>query len=112
LIFKEAEKDSLEVENLVLLQSNDIVLDNTQESKEIYENLRHIKSQIKKLEIDQVRYENKLKVLIRENEGIKDIATWKSQTSIRLDTKRIKEEKPELYEQYAKETSTRVLRLL
>ena len=39
------------------------------------------------------------------------LATWKTQTTKRLDSKRLKEELPDIATQYTKETETRVLRL-
>lgn len=39
------------------------------------------------------------------------VATWKSQVTRRIDSKRLKSELPEVYEQYSKETTSRVLRV-
>jgi putative phage-type endonuclease len=41
----------------------------------------------------------------------KTLLTWATQSTTRLDTKAIKEEAPELYEQYGKTTSSRVMRI-
>lgn len=54
--------------------------------------------------------ENKLKSVLGENEqGILDerTITWKSYSSTRLDSKKLKEEEPELFKKYAKTTSSR-----
>ena len=56
---------------------------------------------------------NELKVMLGDNElGKSDLwkVSWKLQQTKRLDTKLIKEEQPELYNQYANVTSSRVLR--
>lgn len=56
------------------------------------------------------RFENQLKNMIGEFEtGYADhhIVTWKPITSNRLDTKRFKADHPDLFEQYAKESSYR-----
>ena len=37
--------------------------------------------------------------------------TWKNQSRMTLDTKRLKAELPEVYEQYARETTSRVFRV-
>jgi len=57
----------------------------------------------------------KLKQLIEDNETAtingQVVATWKTQTSERIDTKRIKEEAPEVFRKYSKETKSRTLRI-
>ena len=42
-------------------------------------------------------------------QGVK--VTYKDQTSRRIDTKKIKEEEPDLYDKYTKTTTTKVLRI-
>ena len=39
------------------------------------------------------------------------LATFKAQTSSRIDSSRLKKEHPDIYEEYAKTSSTRVFRL-
>lgn len=53
---------------------------------------------------------NKLKSLIEENEVAKinnSTITWKSSTSERIDTKKLKEEQPEIYNKYLKKINMR-----
>lgn len=58
---------------------------------------------------------NRLCLMIGSHEGVRDangvLATWKSQTARRLDTKALKAELPAVYEQFAKESTSRVFRL-
>lgn len=57
----------------------------------------------------------KLCALIGEHEGVQDaegvIATWKSSARSTIDTKRLKAEKPEIYEAYSKASTVRTFRL-
>lgn len=61
---------------------------------------------------EKVEAENKLKAVIGENVGIKTagyVVTWKPQVTKRIDNDKLKE--AGLYEQYLKESQTRVLRI-
>lgn len=63
-------------------------------------------------EIDTV--ENELKLMLKEKEGGtagKWMVTWKSQVSKRLDTALLKNNEPEIYQKYTKETPSRVFRI-
>lgn len=54
--------------------------------------------------------ENKIKAMMEENEigAINNlIVTWKNTSTERLDSKKLKEEQPEIYEKYIKKTTTR-----
>lgn len=69
-----------------------------------------IKDDIDKLSKQQKEYENKVKLLIGENQSAltdKYKISYKTSKSIRLDTDKIKKEQKELYEKYGKETSSR-----
>lgn len=73
-----------------------------------------VDKEIKELKSRKQGLENKLKLELGENqEGLADgyKVTWKPQSTKRLDSKRLKEERPDLYEQYLKETKSRVLKL-
>lgn len=80
------------------------------QAKELIEELENVKADIKILEEQKNECENKLKQLLGEHEAgrIDDmIVTWKNVTSNRIDTNRLKKEKPEIYEQYLKSSSYR-----
>ena len=69
-----------------------------------------ILSQIAELEKEQKQIEQEVKLYMKDNElAVSDNykISWSSIETTRLDTKRIKEEKPELYQDYAKVSSSR-----
>ncbi|MGI0534983.1 YqaJ viral recombinase family protein [Bacillus pfraonensis] len=69
-----------------------------------------VDKEIKALEEQKTEYENKIKAKLGPNEVGKTEnykISWKTQTSNRLDSKRLKEEQPELYKQYSKESKSR-----
>src|SRR5690606_15244057 len=85
-------------------------IDLPSQASELIEQLESIKANIKLLEERKNECENKLKQLLGEHEAgrIDDVVvTWKNVTSNRIDTNRLKKEKPEIYEQYLKSSSYR-----
>ena len=69
-----------------------------------------ILSQIVELEKEQKQIEQEVKLYMQENESAFSgnyRISWSSIETTRLDAKRIKEEKPELYQDYAKASSSR-----
>lgn len=80
------------------------------DAETLIEALEVIKSDIKESETKKKEYENKIKALMGVNEkayaGIRKI-TWKSNNVTRIDSKRLKAEKPELYKEYSNTTSER-----
>ncbi|PEI73848.1 YqaJ viral recombinase family nuclease [Bacillus toyonensis] len=69
-----------------------------------------VDKEIKVLEEQKTEYENKIKAKLGSNEIGKTEnykVSWKTQTSNRIDSKRLKEEQPELYKQYSKESKSR-----
>ncbi len=109
--FEKLQNELHQIEDFKNIKNNDTVLDNTQEANEIYNDLINIILNIKDLKEDQEKLENKLRLIIGENEGIKDIATWKTQSREQFDKKRYEEEHPEEYLEYIEVKSSRVLRL-
>lgn len=72
------------------------------------------KALIKDLEALNRKYEQEIKVQIGDNlAGENDYlyVTWKPSIRKSIDTKRIKKEKPEIFEEYSKETEYRTLRI-
>ena len=69
---------------------------------------------INKLKNEKDRIEHTIMSLMKENDTayIKDrIVTWKKTTRSSLDTKRLKEEEPEIYYKYSKVSSSRVFKI-
>lgn len=80
------------------------------EAESYIDALEAIKEELKETETKKKEYENHLKDLLKENETglIGDrVITWKSYNTNRLDTKRLKAERPEIYEDYINVTSAR-----
>lgn len=76
--------------------------------------LQETKMHIKNLEDEKKGIETKLKDLIKDNLGIitpKYKVSWKEQTTKRLDTQRLKEERPETIADYSVESTYRVMRI-
>ncbi|HDR8009668.1 MULTISPECIES: YqaJ viral recombinase family protein [Bacillus cereus group] len=69
-----------------------------------------VDKEIKALEEQKAEYENKIKAKLGTNEVGKTEnykVSWKTQVSNRIDSKRLKEEQPELYKRYTKESKSR-----
>lgn len=77
--------------------------------------LRNIKEQINELEKEKEELEFKLKETFSIYDTLtvdnQPVATWKVQSRKGLDAKKLKNERPDIYNQFVKETTTRVLRL-
>ena len=73
-----------------------------------------IEEQIKSLETDKKMIDQEIQLQMQENERAvvgKRVITWKPQSRTSIDTKKLKEEAPELYEQYSKTTNSRVFKI-
>ncbi|MFL1998532.1 YqaJ viral recombinase family protein [Lysinibacillus irui] len=87
-----------------------IMLD--EQSNTLIEAIESLKSEEKQLEMQRKEYENQLKMMLGESaEGHSDRfkVTYKTIASSRLDSKRLKEEQPVIYEKYIKESLSRRL---
>ena len=82
---------------------------------EAYSNLRATKQAIKELEAEGDLLQEKLQVFMadaaRLTMGGKDLITWKTQSTRRLDQKALAAAHPELTEQFKNTTETRVFRI-
>ena len=79
------------------------------QAKDLIADLESVKEEIKLLEERKNEIENKLKSMLGDHEvgRIGDtVVTWKNVESKRIDTKRLKQEKPEIYEQYLRYPAT------
>ena len=84
----------------------------TLEAKVAY--LQEVKAHIKLMQDEQKEIETFIKDIIKDNLGIKTqkyTITWKSQNKVSLDTKRIKEEQPEIFDEYSATSTYRVMRI-
>jgi FtsZ-binding cell division protein ZapB len=109
--FEKLQNELNQIEELKNIQNNDTILQSNQEVNKIYNDLIKIKLSIKDLKEEQEKLENKLKLIIGKNEGIKDIATWKTQSRETFNKEQYIEEHPEEYLKYIEVKSSRNLRL-
>lgn len=76
--------------------------------------LQEIKMHIDEMTKEKREIETELKTLIKDKAGVltdRYKITWKAQTSMRIDSTKLKAECPEIAEKYMKESSSRVLRI-
>ena len=76
--------------------------------------LQEIKMHIKQLQDEQKEIETSVKDIIKDNLGIKTpkyIITWKNQTTTKFDAVKLRQERPETFEDYSYESSYRVMRI-
>ena len=83
-----------------------------EETTQKHTELLELKAKIKELEAQKEVIEDFLKLKIGDATdlmyGLNTIATWRPQTKVTVDTKKLKEELPETFLKYAKETISRV----
>ena len=81
-------------------------LENTDELERLFDNHRTYIESIKKMQEFVAECENKIKALMGENESVKigdHRATWSNMAGrVTVDTKRLQEERPEIFETYKK----------
>lgn len=81
-----------------------------EEAAELIEQREELKCQAKELEVQISECENKLKDLLKENEvgicGDRKV-TWRTYSRTSIDSKKLKSEKPKLFEEYSKTSSYR-----
>ncbi len=83
------------------------------EANRILESLEGLLADYKSLEGVIEKEKNVLKEMLGSNEiGLTDRyrISWKNQTTVRLDTQKLKEEKPRIVEEYSKSAASRVFR--
>jgi len=81
----------------------------------IVESIEALKEDKRSLEAIIEKQENEVKIFLKDNELSENDfykITWKSQSRKTLDTKRVKEEMPDLYNNFLTENKTRVLRIV
>lgn len=80
----------------------------------LFEEIEALGRVIDNAEAQAEENKNKIKIILQENEfGITDKykVSWKTQATKRLDSTRIKNEAPEIYNRFLNETKSRVLRI-
>lgn len=103
------------VDDFNYLKNNDQYVEIEEDRIALINAIKDCKSIIKSTEEELADYENMLKILIGVNEGAKingkSVATWKKQGRESIDSLRLKEEMPDIYEKYKKQSFYRVLRI-
>lgn len=94
------------------VEGKTIELDDT--ANRLCESLQALKQDAKLLGGNIDRTSNEIRALLKDNETGESLnwkVTWKAQESVRLDTKRVKEEDPQTFAKYSMKASSRVLRI-
>jgi hypothetical protein len=77
---------------------------------ELITQISELNAEIAAIELKRDTLEVALKLKIGESGGIRNMATWVAQIRNTFDSARFREENPGVYEQYQRETSSRILR--
>jgi predicted phage-related endonuclease len=77
---------------------------------ELITQISELNAEIAAIELKRDALEVALKLKIGESGGIRNMATWAAQIRNTFDSARFREENPGVYEQYQRETSSRILR--
>ena len=86
----------------------------TDDANRLVESLQALKQDAKVLGGQIEKTENEIRAMLKDCEtGKSDLwaVTWKAQETIRLDSKRVKDEAPEIYNKYSMKSTSRVLRI-
>jgi putative phage-type endonuclease len=96
------EKDSV-------IKANDTIISNVIQIKALQEQQKALNDHIEQIKVNVMNYMQSHEILT-DVEG-NTLVTWKNTTQNRLDSKKIKEVNPELYQQYSKKSSFRTFKL-
>lgn len=77
-----------------------------------FQRLLEIRALQDRLKLERANIELKLKLAMGTADTLEDMATWKTVVSRRLNRRLLKEVRPEIYAEFAKESQGRVFRLL
>ena len=105
----ESKVNPVEEDTTLIVQADDLLIDDL-------EQIQGIKAQVKELEAQEDAIKARVLMALQEAEtltyqGVK-VATCKTQTRTSFDAKTFEKDYPELYAQYKKQSSTRVLRII
>jgi hypothetical protein len=77
---------------------------------ELITQISELKAEIAAIELKRDALEVALKLKIGKSSGIRNLATWVTQVRNTFDSPRFREENPGVYEQYQRETSSRIFK--
>ena len=95
---------------LVNITPNEDLIEPDASDWELITQISELNAEIAAIELKRDALEVALKLKIGESGGIRNMATWAAQIRNTFDSARFREENPGVYEQYQRETSSRILR--
>lgn len=111
---KDKRPEPINEEDLLILYpdaSDGKVVETSPSARECYQELKEVREEKSELEEQETQLKNQLKQQLGDGErlvyGGKTLVTWKSYSRQRLDTKELREQEPETYQQYLTESSYR-----
>jgi predicted phage-related endonuclease len=100
-----------EAETLRQQEPSEQIAEPSEEMVEIHRRLRELSRQKYLIEKQMALLESKIQIAIGARCGMKGVASWKWVERWTMDIERFKNERDELYEQYKRNSSSRVFRL-
>ena len=98
------------VDELADITPNQDLIEPDASDWELITKISELNAEIAAIELKRDALEVALKLKIGESGGIRNMATWATQVRNTFDSPRFREENPGVYEQYQRETSSRILR--
>jgi hypothetical protein len=99
-----------DIEALANIAPNEDIIEPDASDWELITKISELNAEIAAIELKRDALEVMLKLKIGESAGIRNMATWATQIRNTFDSARFREENPGVYEQYQRETSSRILR--
>ena len=99
-----------DMEALANITPNEDLIEPDASDWELITQISELDAEIAAIQLKRDALEVALKLKIGEFGGIRNIATWATQARNTFDSPRFREENPGVYEQYQRETSSRVFR--
>jgi hypothetical protein len=99
-----------DVEALANITPNEDLIEPDASDWELITKISELNAEIAAIELKRDALEVALKLKIGESGGIRNMATWATQIRNTFDSARFREENPGVYEQYQRETSSRIFK--
>jgi hypothetical protein len=99
-----------DVEALANITPNEDLIEPDASDWELITKISELNAEIAAIELKRDALEVALKLKIGESGGIRNMATWATQIRNTFDSARFREENPGVYEQYQRESTSRVFR--
>jgi T5orf172 domain len=98
------------LEALAIISPNEDLIEPDASDWELITQISELNAEIAAIELKRDALEVALKLKIGESAGIRNMATWATQIRNTFDSARFREENPGVYEQYQRETSSRIFK--